>query len=69
VLDDAATPPAVRSLVALSLLAEHAISKYQGQQDSPEWNKGGARACSYLGLEDDEQDELLDDLYEAFHDE
>ena len=69
VLDDASTAGAVRALVALSLLAESAICKYQGHAESLEWNKGGARACAYLGLDDDETAELLDELLEAFHDE
>jgi len=68
VLDDAATAPAVRSLVALSVLAENAICKYQGQQESLEWDKGGERACVYLGLEQGETDDLLDELHDAFHD-
>jgi hypothetical protein len=54
--------------VALSLLAERAIAKYQGHAESLEWNKGGARACAYLGLPEDEMRELLDELHEAFHD-
>jgi HD-like signal output (HDOD) protein len=69
VLDDASTAGPLRSLVALSLLAESAICKYQGHGDSLEWNKGGARACAYLGLSDEETAELLDELNEAFHDE
>jgi len=68
VLDDADSPPAVRSLVALSLLAESAICKYQGHGDSLEWCKGGARAQAYLGLSGEETAELLDELLEAFHD-
>jgi HD-like signal output (HDOD) protein len=68
VLEDAHTAGAVRSLVALSLLAEAAICKYQGHAESPEWNKGGARACAYLGLSAEETAELLDELHEAFHD-
>ncbi|CAH0244610.1 hypothetical protein SRABI118_02810 [Massilia sp. Bi118] len=69
VLEDANTAGAVRSLVALSLLAEAAISKYQGHGESLEWNKGGARACTYLGLSEEETAELLDELHEAFHEE
>jgi HD-like signal output (HDOD) protein len=69
VLDDAATSGTLRSLVALSLLAECAICKYQGHAESLEWNKGGASACAYLGLSDEETAELLDELHEAFHDE
>jgi HD-like signal output (HDOD) protein len=68
VLEDANTAGPVRSLVALSLLAENAICKYQGHAESLEWNKGGARACAYLGLSQEETAELLDELHEAFHD-
>jgi HD-like signal output (HDOD) protein len=68
VLEDGATPDLVRSLVALSLLAERAVCKYQGDADSVEWNKGGARACAYLGLSGEETDDLLDGLHEALHD-
>jgi HD-like signal output (HDOD) protein len=69
VLDDADSPATVRSMVALSLLAEGAISTYQGHGESLEWNKGGARAMAYLGMSEDEKEELLDELLEAFHDE
>jgi HD-like signal output (HDOD) protein len=67
VLDDAATSDAVRSLVALSLLAERALARYQGHAESLEWNKGGARAGAYLGLQEEEMLELLDELNDAFH--
>ena len=67
VLDDSATSGAVRSLVALSVLAESAICRYQGHAESLEWTKGGASACAYLGLSDEETAELLDELVEAFH--
>ena len=68
VLDDADTAASVRSLVALSLLAEYAICQYRGDPESLEWNKGGDRACAYLGLAHEETHELLDELHEAFHD-
>jgi hypothetical protein len=55
--------------VALSLLAENAICRYQGHAESLEWNKGGAAACAYLGLSDDETAELVDELVESFHEE
>jgi HD-like signal output (HDOD) protein len=67
VLDDPDSPATVRSMVALSLLAEAAISTYQGHGASIEWDKGGAGAMAYLGLSDDEKEELLDELVEAFH--
>jgi HD-like signal output (HDOD) protein len=68
VLEDGATDDGVRSLVALSLLAERAIAKYQGHAGSLEWDKGGARACAWLGLPEEETLELLDELHDAFHD-
>ena len=67
VLEDTATSDAVRSLVALSVLAESAIAQYQGMAASLEWDKGGARACAYLGLNSDETGELLDELHDCFH--
>ncbi len=67
VLDDSATDDTVRSLVALSLLAESAIQQYRGLGASLEWNKGGARACRYLGLSAEETADLLDELHDCFH--
>jgi HD-like signal output (HDOD) protein len=66
VIDDAATDDAVRSLVALSLLAERALQAYLGQPVSLEWDKGGARACAYLGLSGDEATDLVDQLLDGF---
>jgi HD-like signal output (HDOD) protein len=68
VLEDDSTDDAVRSLVALSLLAERAICRYRGLAGSLEWDKGGARAQAYLSLDEDETAELLDELEEALHD-
>jgi len=68
VLEDEHTDDSIRSLVALSLLAERAIRRYQGHAGSVEWDKGGELACAYLSLDDDEAAELLDELEEALHD-
>ena len=67
VLEDSATDDGVRALVALSLLAESAIQKYQGHPGSLEWDKGGERASAYLGLSGEEVTDLLDELHDAFH--
>jgi HD-like signal output (HDOD) protein len=67
VINDSATDDAVRSLIALSLLAEMAIQKYQGQAHSVEWDKGGQIACDHLGLSEEETTDLLDELIESFH--
>ena len=69
VLDDASTASTVRSLVALSVLAESALCSYQGQPESLEWGKAGAAACAYLGLSPEETAEVLDELLDAFHEE
>jgi HD-like signal output (HDOD) protein len=65
VIDDDASDPTVRSLVALSLLAERALQAYQGTSESLEWHKGGARALSYLGLAEDEATDLLDRVVDS----
>jgi HD-like signal output (HDOD) protein len=67
VMNDPATDDAVRSLVALSVLAEKGIQRYHGNSDSLEWEKGGAQACAHLGLSEDETADLLDELQETFH--
>lgn len=67
VIDDESTPGTVRSLVALSLLANRAIDQYRGVDSSQEWQKGSARACAYLALPDDETTDLLDQLHDMFH--
>jgi HD-like signal output (HDOD) protein len=66
VIEDGASDDTVRSLVALSLLAERALQAYQGNPGSLEWDKGGARACAYLGLSPDETTDLLDQLLDRF---
>jgi HD-like signal output (HDOD) protein len=66
VIDDDASDDTVRSLVALSLLAERALQSYQGHSTSVEWDKGGDSACAYLGLSPDEITDLLDQLLDAF---
>jgi HD-like signal output (HDOD) protein len=67
VLEDLATDDAIRSLVALSLLAEKAIQRFHGNSTSLEWDKGGDRACAHLALSEDETDDLLEELHETFH--
>ena len=67
VMDDAATDDSVRSLVALSVIADKGIQRYNGYSDSLEWDKGGETACAHLGLSEDETADLLDELHETFH--
>ena len=67
VLDDPSTDDAIRSLVALSVLAEKGIQRLHNHSTSYEWEKGGASACRHLGLNEDECADLLDELHETFH--
>jgi hypothetical protein len=67
VLEDPATDDAIRSLVALSLLAERGIQRLHNHAMSQEWQKGGDSACRHLGLTEDETEDLLDELNETFH--
>lgn len=66
VLEDPATDDAIRSLVALCLMAEKGIQRYHGNSTSLEWDKGGDRACQHLGLTVEETADLLDELHEMF---
>jgi HD-like signal output (HDOD) protein len=66
VLEDGATGEAIRSLVALCLLAEKSIQRYHGNSHCLEWDKGGERACRHLGLSAEEADDLLEELHEMF---
>jgi HD-like signal output (HDOD) protein len=65
-LVSAGTDDAVRSLIALFVLAENVIQKLYGHVVSPEWEKGGAAACRHLGLAADETVDILEELYELF---
>lgn len=66
VLSDPSTDDAIRSLIALSLLAEKGIQRYHGNSTSLEWDKGGELACQHLGLSEEEAADLLDELHEMF---
>lgn len=67
VLQDRSTDERVRSLIALALLAEHGIQKYQGEEVSCEWVRGGQLACDFLGLSQDEMEDRLEELHDLFN--
>lgn len=67
VLEDSATEELVRALIALSLMAEYAIQRYQGSDTCNEWYKGGELACHFLGVNHDEVEELVDEVIEVFN--
>lgn len=60
------TDDAVRSLIALFLLAENVLQKLSGHVICNEWEKGGDAACRHLGLTTDETADISEELYELF---
>lgn len=67
VLADKSTSELVRNLVALSLIAEQAIEKYQGRTASWQWPLGGELACQHLGWGEHDVDDWCDQLHDAFN--
>jgi HD-like signal output (HDOD) protein len=63
-LDEAQStvPVPSRVLVALGLLADHAVQLYKDQDFSLEWKSGGKLAQHCLGLSDTEVEELFEDV-------
>jgi HD-like signal output (HDOD) protein len=62
-----AVPPQVQELVALCLIAEHIIQRFEGQNHHGEWTKGGAHSMKLLSLSDEELDMWTDELHERFN--
>lgn len=66
-LEDTATDDGVRGLIALSTLAEYAIQKYEGEERSAEWHKGGVMVCHYLGISLEDAEDWCDELQDLFN--
>lgn len=64
---ESTTSHTVAALIALCLLAEHAIQSYQGVSNSPEWEKAGHLACDILGIAVDEARDWCDELSLLFN--
>ncbi|MEB0140269.1 MULTISPECIES: HDOD domain-containing protein [unclassified Undibacterium] len=67
VLTDLSTSETVRTLVALSLLADYAIHLYRAQEPLAEWEKGGSLACEFLGVGHDDIDDRFEEIHELFN--
>ncbi|MGZ3237203.1 MAG: HDOD domain-containing protein [Burkholderiaceae bacterium] len=50
-----------QSLIAIGLLADHLVQIHSGKNFSVEWLKGGPIALNYLGLSDDELEDIYDE--------
>ena len=59
-------PPQVRELVALGLVCETIIQRYQGMNRHVEWSKGGATALAALGMNDDDLEDWCEDVHAQF---
>ncbi|MBR7801397.1 HDOD domain-containing protein [Undibacterium fentianense] len=66
-LEDTATDEGVRGLIALTSLAEYAIQKYEGQESSSEWHKGGALVCQFLGISAHDAEDWCEELQDLFN--
>lgn len=51
-----------QNLIALALLAEHAIQLISGMSKSVEWLKGGSLVLDHLGISEAEFDEIVADI-------
>ncbi|WP_338847261.1 HDOD domain-containing protein [Massilia sp. W12] len=67
VMLESGTPHNVAVLIALGVLAEKAIQAYQGNLQSPEWEKGGDQACDILGIAQHEAEDWCDELALMFN--
>jgi len=59
-------PPQVRELVALSLVSETIIQRYQGMNRHVEWAKGGDIALAALGITEADLELWCEDVHEQF---
>lgn len=68
VLQDQHTGNVVRNLIALSLLVDYGITKYNGHQSNSasDWESGGAAVCAYLGISQVEVDDITDQIQQMF---
>lgn len=62
VLHDGGIEPAVRTLIAAVLVADHLVARHEGQPDTQEWQQRGDACLAYLQVREDELTLWLDDL-------
>lgn len=60
-------PGAVLELMALCLVSEHIIQRYEGLNQHAEWQKGGALAMELLGIDQATLEEWCDAVHDRFH--
>jgi HD-like signal output (HDOD) protein len=66
VLMDESVPVLARNLVAMSLVTEHLVAKYEGVKDQREWLQHGALCMALLQVEEPEVDVWAESLHSLF---
>lgn len=66
IFHDPAVDDGVQRLVAMGLVAELAIQRFAGMNQSLEWSKGGERALGLLMLTEVEVEDWIDTLLDGF---
>lgn len=61
--------PESANLIALGLIAERIIQKFEGKNFSLEWGKGGVQVMEHLDLDAETLEEWTDLVHDAFNDE
>jgi HD-like signal output (HDOD) protein len=67
VLNDFSTPEEVRNLIALSLVAEHAIYKIHDDAGSPQWGIAKEAVCQYLAWTEHDVDDWCERVQAALN--
>ena len=66
ILQDQQALPAVRTLVAMALVAEQLVAWHEGAEPQREWARHSADCLGYLAVQEREVDSWLDVLHPAF---
>ena len=66
VLSDEKIPVEARTLVAMTLVADHLVARHEGVEDNKEWTTHCAEGLRYLNVDEAEVEGWLDALHPAF---
>jgi len=65
-LDDSRLDKEVRTLLAMSLVAEHLVNQFEGVKEQREWSLHGKACLAHLAVVSDELEGWMDALHGAF---
>lgn len=66
ILKDSQSPPIVRTLVAMALVAEHLVTLHEGTREQREWAAHGPACLAHLDVGEAELDSWIDALHPVF---